>query len=63
MGRMVRVLRPQATVSGAPATAIDGTAHWDGRDDLGRRVGRGVYLVRLDAPEGGSSSARVTVTR
>jgi hypothetical protein len=35
---------------------------WDGRDDCGRRVASGVYLVRLDW-EGGTQTGRVTLLR
>ena len=34
-------------------------ARWDGRDDAGRALGAGVYLVRLDA--GGTREARSLV--
>ncbi|HMB71905.1 MAG TPA: FlgD immunoglobulin-like domain containing protein, partial [bacterium] len=55
-GRRVRTL-----VRGLqPAGRMD--AGWDGRDEGGRPVAAGVYLVRLDSA-GGSDLAKVTVVR
>ena len=55
-GRRVRTLVPR------PALADRWEATWDGRDDLGRPVPSGVYLVRLPM-EGGGTSARVHLLR
>ena len=35
---------------------------WDGRDERGRAVVRGIYLARLAWP-GGSSASRIAVSR
>lgn len=37
---------------GATVPAGDFTMAWDGNDGSGRRVGSGVYFVRVDAPDG-----------
>ncbi|MBA4378667.1 MAG: hypothetical protein C0395_08485 [Gemmatimonas sp.] len=34
---------------------------WDGRDDRGRAVGAGVYLVRLSAPQGDAATRVVLI--
>ena len=52
LGRRVRNLAERTLPAGA-------TVHvWDGRDASGRRLGSGVYFVRLSTP-GGSASTRV----
>ena len=43
LGQQVRVLMRQ------PMPAGNHRAVWDGRDDVGRAVGSGVYLCRLEA--------------
>jgi hypothetical protein len=43
-GRLVRVL------TRGPHPAGRGTVAWDGRDDEGRQVPAGLYLVRMEAP-------------
>lgn len=45
-GRLVRRL-----ISGVAGPG-EGTATWDGRDDTGRRVGSGLYFVKLEADAG-----------
>jgi hypothetical protein len=52
-GRRLRALEPR---SGEPGEHL---LTWDRYDDAGRRVGRGVYLVRLEA--GGEPSTRKLV--
>ncbi len=48
-GRLVRVLLD----TGSDNMAAGNLAlNWDGRDNLGRKTGRGVFLVRLDGPDG-----------
>lgn len=53
-GRLVRTL-----LSGATFTEPLGTAEWDGRDEIGRRVAAGVYLCRLEL---GALSTSIPVT-
>jgi len=55
-GRLVRTLESGALPAG------ERTVRWDGRDDSGRPVANGVYLVRLLA-EDVSRTRRVTVLR
>jgi hypothetical protein len=53
-GRLVRTLIDRDESPGAHSVA------WDGRDDRGARVGRGVYAYRLEA-RGASGAGRVVV--
>lgn len=55
-GRHVRTLATGVAEAGRHAVT------WDGRDDSGRRVGSGVYFVRLSAP-GGEDVRRVVIGR
>jgi hypothetical protein len=55
-GRVVRTL-----VDGTREAGVHDLA-WDGRDDAGRRVGSGVYLMRLVTPQG-SRTQRVVWAR
>jgi hypothetical protein len=55
-GRLVRTL-----VAG-PQTPGRKSVSWDGRDDVGRTVGSGVYYCRLKAP-GFEESIKITVLR
>jgi hypothetical protein len=55
-GRRIRTLLDQQTGAGIRF------ASWDGRNDHGRRVASGIYLVRLDW-EGQSKTGRVTLLR
>ena len=55
-GRRVRALENEWRPAGERAIS------WDGRDDSGRSVANGVYLVRLVA-DGVSRTRRVTVLR
>jgi flagellar hook assembly protein FlgD len=55
-GRRVRRL-----VSGASSAGLHDVP-WDGRDDAGRAVASGAYLIRLVAP-GGVATQRVTLLR
>jgi hypothetical protein len=52
-GRSVRVLFDDVVAAG------DRTVAWDGRDDRGEPVPRGIYFYRLDAP--GYSASRKLV--
>jgi hypothetical protein len=45
-GRLVRTL----VVDAQPGAGLD--ADWDGHDDLGRRLGAGVYFAHLETPAG-----------
>ena len=56
-GRRVRTL-----VSGRLPAGVESAA-WDGRDDTGRDVGAGVYILRLAASSGFRASERITVVR
>jgi flagellar hook assembly protein FlgD len=51
-GRIVRQIRQVVRTEGTRSDEIG----WDGRDDAGARLGRGVYLYRLrvSAPDGQS---------
>jgi hypothetical protein len=56
LGRQVRVLLepgPEPLAAGMHRLA------WDGRDDLGRVVARGVYLIRLDADAGRAAAVKL----
>jgi hypothetical protein len=53
-GRLVRTLIDRDESAGNHAVA------WDGRDDRGTRVGRGIYAYRL-AAQGGGGTGRVVV--
>jgi len=58
-GRLVRSLVDKTYVA-------DGTmqkATWDGRDDAGNQVARGVYFARIDYANGGAINGRVVVLR
>ncbi|HTY08701.1 MAG TPA: FlgD immunoglobulin-like domain containing protein [Candidatus Edwardsbacteria bacterium] len=55
-GQQVRTLVDARQPAGAHA------ARWDGRNDAGRRVAGGVYLVRLHT-EGGDLTGRLTLVR
>ena len=46
----------------SPRTDGQGAMRWDGRDDTGRRVSAGVYLVRLTT-SAGEASGRLVLTR
>lgn len=50
-GRLVRTINKQVTTAGFRAEGID----WDGRDDFGDQLAKGVYVYRLsvELPEGG----------
>ncbi|MBM3416886.1 MAG: type IX secretion system sortase PorU [Bacteroidetes bacterium] len=49
-GRVVKTITRMMTIEGNRSESID----WDGRDDYGNRLGRGVYLYRLQvvSPDG-----------
>jgi len=53
-GRCVRVLLNEETSAGSHAV------RWDGRDHAGRRMGAGVYQVRLDS-DGRSRASRLVI--
>jgi hypothetical protein len=53
-GRTVRLLRPTAAGSGVLQAA------WDGTDQLGRRVGKGVYFIRW-AGSAGRAAGKVMI--
>lgn len=55
-GRLVRHLKSEWMSKRA------GTVHWDGRDDAGRRVSSGIYLVRVEA-DGLTQTGRVVLLR
>jgi hypothetical protein len=55
-GKLVRVLRSEATTAGRH------TAFWNGRDQNGRRVGAGVYWVRMRSA-GFTQSHRVVLVQ
>ncbi|NNE10520.1 MAG: matrixin family metalloprotease [Gemmatimonadetes bacterium] len=55
-GRLVRTLRGHAAAAGAVAVT------WNGRDDAGRAVGSGVYLLRTQAG-GRTETQRATLIR
>ena len=55
-GRLVRRLHEGDLPAG------ETTVSWDGRDDAGRKVPAGVYLVKVSTPEG-EASGRVVLTR
>jgi flagellar hook assembly protein FlgD len=56
-GRRLRSLAERALPAGVHA------ADWDGRDERGRRVAAGNYVVRLTSPAGQLAIARVLVVR
>jgi hypothetical protein len=56
-GRLVRALGPFA-----PASTLEDTWTWDGRDGRGRAVPAGVYFVRLRSPDA-AETARIVVLR
>ena len=47
----------------APVSDLAGVLQWDGRDDSGRAAASGVYLVRMQGPDGQSASQRVVLAR
>ena len=53
-GRVVRTLRSELTTEGNFCRDLT----WDGRDDQGDRLGRGVYLYRLRVSASGKGEAR-----
>jgi hypothetical protein len=53
-GRCVRILLDEQTAGGSHVV------HWDGRDHAGRRIGAGVYQVRMDY-EGRHRTARLVI--
>ena len=54
-GRRVRTLKTEANARG--------TVLWDGRDEVGREVARGMYFVRQIAPASSGSGLKVILTR
>lgn len=54
-GRQVRSFSAEATVSGPETLA------WDGRDNLGRLVPAGLYLVRVSSDRGSAVTRQVIV--
>ncbi len=46
-----------------PVQGLRGILQWDGRDDTGRSVASGVYLVRLQGPSGDEATQRVVLTK
>jgi hypothetical protein len=54
-GRCVRTL-----VDGAQSAGSH-TILWDGRDGVGRRLGRGIYCTRLRGPDGATARRRLVV--
>jgi flagellar hook assembly protein FlgD len=57
-GRLVRTLVDRAYAAGMNYVAV-----WDGRDDAGNSVPRGVYFVRMGAPSGATFNGRVVFLR
>jgi len=53
-GKLVKTIRRQET--GASGYRI-GPIHWDGKDDFGDRIGRGVYFYRLRVKSSNGKSA------
>ncbi len=56
-GRLVRYMEP-ADLSEGPHEVF-----WDGRDGAGRRVGNGIYFIRVAASHGLQSTGKVLVVR
>jgi hypothetical protein len=57
-GRAVRRFAPQTLDPGDP-----GVLRWDGRDDAGRALPAGVYLVRESAVDGTTAEGRAVLIR
>jgi hypothetical protein len=55
-GRLVRTLADKTYQGGQEYTAM-----WDGRDDSGSQVARGVYFARIDYASGAAINGRVVV--
>lgn len=58
-GRLVRRLLDERLVAGAHARA----ATWDGRDERGREVASGAYLLRLTGADGATVTRKLTLVR
>jgi hypothetical protein len=56
-GRVLAILADQFMSEGTQALT------WDGRDARGRRVGQGVYWIRLETRDGEHSTRRVVIVR
>ena len=56
-GQRVRVLAAGSRPAGSY------TARWDGRDDLGRSVGSGIYVARLETTAGQHAVQKLTLVR
>lgn len=52
-GRLVKTLQTQTVTSGSTFTDLS----WDGRDDFGNNIGRGVYLYRIKVKSSDGNSA------
>lgn len=52
-GRLVKTLQTQSVTSGSTFTDLS----WDGRDDFGNNIGRGVYLYRIKVKSSDGNSA------
>jgi len=57
-GRLVRTLADRTMEAGSSQNVM-----WDGRDDAGSQVARGVYFARIDFARGASINGRVVVLR
>ncbi len=46
-GKLVRTLNGQTTAGGATTSTLSRDIVWDGRDDFGDKIGKGVYVYKL----------------
>jgi flagellar hook assembly protein FlgD len=46
-GKLVRTLNGQTTGGGKSTSSLSKDIIWDGRDDFGDKIGKGVYIYKL----------------
>ena len=51
-GKLVRTLNGQTSGAGATTSTLSRDLVWDGRDDFGDKLGKGVYIYKLTVYSG-----------